>query len=365
MKQVKDRRNFGPTRTQRVTSKITGAFVMVGLIIVLAATAFSSTAMAQAEPNDFAFGQTIGTAIFVIGIFLAIVVGLMTRRKDGLDPSKGAGAFAVFGVVALIAIPLLISAFDFFTIPEEVVVAVIPPTGVALEWIVTLEADLDVDGSAIPASPLTNCDTAIGGTTGEWTAADRGNLQNDQLIVTTGVHIDTDLADTDPLWMEPNCIFIEVQEIQLRAGPASSGGALETQFYEMRIDSISVTRLPTDNKTVTQSVFFEDTQGRHHIGYQKEAGNWVEACPEFRSQRIPTSGCAAIQVGQDNGAGDTTGAIGSAGPRIFWVWEDRGPFAWRDNNGAVWTLVFSVGSNDDWHTYTFVATMDKSATDNS
>lgn len=376
MKEVK-RKEYGPTRTQRAISKFAGILVLVGLLTIFSTMAFSSTAVAQADipVPEMALGESLGTTLFFIGIVLLIILAVLSKSKKPPAFNTGLGLLVVIITALLLLLPIIwgiAAAFvgpptveGFCDKPENALDPVCAPRS-PLKWTVTLETDLDVAPATYPASPLTVCNTAIGGTTGAWVAGDRANIQNNNFIATTGVHIDTDLADSDPLWMEPNCIFIEMQRIQLTAGPTSSeGGALVTQFYFARIDSISVTRLPTDNATVEKSVFFEDTQGRHHIGYQFEDGSWNEACPEFRGQNLPRTGCGAIPVGQDDGTGDTTGAIASAGFRIFWVWEDRGPFAFRDNNGAVWTITFSIGSADDWHTYQFVATMDKSATDNT
>lgn len=378
MKQVNRTGERGPTSKQRIYSKIAGIFVMVGLLMMFATTAFSSTAMAahtNIPVEEIALGEAVGTTMFFIGIILAIILLVLSRRPKADIAGSGLGMVAILVTALLLILPIIwgiavaisgpIPVEGFCDKPENALDPVCAPRS-PLKWSVTLETDLDVAPATYPASPLTVCNTAIGGTTGAWVAGDRANIQNNNFIATTGVHIDTDLADSDPLWMEPNCIFIEMQRIQLTAGPTSSeGGALVTQFYFARIDSISVTRLPTDNASVEKAVFYEDTQGRHHLGYQYEDGSWNEACPEFRGQDLPRTGCGPIPVGQDDGTGDTTGAIASAGFRIFWVWEDRGPFAFRDNNGAVWTITFSIGSADDWHTYQFVATMDKSATDNT
>lgn len=365
------------TRTERKLTSVFGFVALVGLMLALGTTAFSSTAMAahtNIPVEEIALGEAIGTTMFFIGIVLAIILLVFSRRPKADIAGSGLGMVAILVTALLLILPIIwgiavaisgpVIGVAFCDKPENALDPVCVPRE-PLKWTVVMEADLDAAGATYPAAPMTVCDTAIGGTSGEWVAADGGNVKNADRIVTTRVHIDTDLADTDPLWMEPNCIFIEIQRIQLTEGPKASSGAIETQFYFARIDSISVTRLPTDNATVTKAVFHEDTDGRHHLGYQFEDGSWNEACPEFRGQDLPRTGCGAIPVGTDDGTGDTTGAIASAGFRIFWVWEDRGPFAFRDTDGTVWTLTYSIGSADDWHTYQFIATMDKSDTDNS
>ena len=307
------------------------------------------------------------------GVALLFVFGIVWSKSGGPFESNVNIPISI-GVVILLVVPITLGIavamsepvvdIPFCDRPEnkDNPICVDP---IKIKWTVFLEADLDVDGSTYPAAPMTILDTAVGGTTSEWTAADGGNMENDDRMATTGYHIDTDLADTEALWAEPNGVFIEIQRIQLTQGPYASGGALENQFYYAKIDSISLTRLPTDNATVQHTVFYMDTEGQHHIGYQTEAGAWIEACPEYRGTELPTTGCGAIPVGQDNGASDTTGSIATNGFRIWWIWEDRGPFAFNDGYGAVWSLVFSIGSEDDWHTYTFIVTMAEDATNNA
>jgi len=113
--------------------------------------------------------------------------------------------------------------------------------------------------------------------------------------------------------------------------------------------------------------FYTDSVGRHHIGWQDENNNWLEGCSEYRGIQMPVSGvsCGPVPLGTDDTTGDTKGAIGAGGVRFFWVWTDRGPFSWHAQNGDTWTMTFSVGSETDWHTYTFIAHYTESATNNT
>ncbi|MHA2064292.1 MAG: hypothetical protein ACXABY_07925, partial [Candidatus Thorarchaeota archaeon] len=291
-----------PTRQQRKLRTIYGFVVLVGLTLIVTMSAFSPTVSADSgiPGEEIAAQETLGATMLVIGILLGVVI-LIATKGEPLDSGMSTGVSIVS--VLLIAAPAIMGVAVAVSGPSVDVAFCDKPENatnpvcvdkIPLKWTVLIEADLDVAGATYPAAPMTICDTAIGGTTGEWVAADNGNVENDQMMVTTGVHQDTDIDDTNALWQEPNCVFIETSRVQLTQGPYASGGALETQFYYARIDSISLTRLPNDNATVTQSVFYEDTEGRHHIGYQFEDGSWNEACPEYRGMALPTTGCAPI-----------------------------------------------------------------------
>jgi hypothetical protein len=214
---------------------------------------------------------------------------------------------------------------------------------------------------------MTNCDTAIGGTTGEWGTGDNTGINLDSHTIRATIHVDTDLASSEPLWMEPNCLFVEVQQIQQTEPDKGSGGGLMMESYWGRIDYIALTRLATDNDTTYKDVFHEDSSGRWGVGWQLEDGSWVEACPEYRGFDIPNEGgCDPILLGWDDGTGDSVGDISSGGIRLFMVFEDRGPVPYKVHPGAYsWTMVFSIGSDADWHTYTVLLTLTADSSDNS
>lgn len=361
-------------RNARMVKKVAQALVLVGLMLAFMPTAIAPIASAGVPGEEVAVQNTLGMGIFIIGVVLGFIL-VAAYGMDKFDPTEG--TLAPIGVIVtslLIVIPAFIGIAVYIEGPTVEVAFCDKPenathplcVGVdAVTWNVVIEADLDVAGNTYPASPMTVCDTAIGGTTAEWVAADNANADMINMRVTTGYTIDTDLDDTEALWAEPNCIFIETTMVMLLTGPHASGGPMETQHYYARIDHISMTKLPTDNESVQHSTFYQDLSGRWHLGYELQAGGWVEACPEYRGTDLPTSGCAPIPVGQDNGAGDTVGTIGTNGFRIFWIWEDRGPFGHNHLDGATWSLTFSIGSDNDWHTFTFIVTMTESATNNS
>ncbi|MHA1962210.1 MAG: hypothetical protein ACW99U_18550 [Candidatus Thorarchaeota archaeon] len=374
MKQVNhERLRHGTSREPpKILTRISLAMMLVGLALAMVPNAFSLTGVAAVPGEDYAVQNSMGLGLFLLGAILAILILGLYKLADWNPGESYIGIFIVIIVILLLVSPLMIGAAVYFAEPDDKKTFCeknpddpsckdIP----LVEWDIQLEADLDAAGATYPAAPMTVCDTAIGGTTGEWVAGDNGRVDMSENLVSTSVTIDTDLASTEALWQEPNCIFIETLRVQLKNGPKSSSGAIETQQYYARIDHISLTGLANDNESAYTDVFYEDTAGRHHLGYQLEDGSWVEACPEYRGIDLPTSGCAPIIVGTDDGTGDTTGAIASAGVRIFWVWEDRGPFSYRDTDGETWTLTFSLGSEGDWHTFTFIATMTESATDNT
>ncbi len=369
----KTKLNKGDRHLSKTARKSLQSVALVGLLITVAPLALSLTAVAGIPGEEYGITQPTGQVAFLIGFIMLIVLGSLHFTGTAISESF----FGVIGVVAtalLLIIPGTIGiaaiitgptpTVDFCDRPENVNHPSCVPVDM-ITWDVQIEADLDVAGNTYPASPMTICDTAIGGTTAEWVAADNANVNMADMLVTTGYTIDTDLDDTEALWAEPNCVFIETTMVQLLTGPIASGGPMITQHYYARIDHISLTKLSTDNESVQYSTFYQDLSGRWHIGYQLEAGTWIEACPEYRGKDLPTSGCAAIPIGTDNGAGDTVGTIGTNGPRIWWIWEDRGPIGHNHLDGATWTITFSIGSESDWHTFTFIMTMTESATNNA
>lgn len=345
---------------------------LVGLMMAIAPIALSFTATAAVPGEDYAIQSSTGQGLFILGFILLVVLGVLWKTGSYNAGESMFGVVLITATALLLIIPSAIGAAVYFAGPsvgptfcEENPTHPSCITPQLITWDVQIEADLDAAGATYPKSPMTIVDTAVGGTTGEWVAADNGNVDMHNMLVTTSYTIDTDLDDTDALWAEPNGIFIETTRVQLLSGPRASSGAMETQHYFARIDHISMTKLSTDNESVQYGTFYQDLSGRWHIGYQYEDGSWAEACPEYRGKDLPTSGCAPIPVGTDDGTGDTVGSIASAGFRIWWIWEDRGPIGHNHLDGATWTLTFSIGSESDWHTFTFIMTMTESATNNS
>lgn len=339
-------------------------FALCALLMVLG---LSLNVAAESFGEDWAVQSLNGQMVFVAGFIGAILIGIL-HYGVGINFAESTwGILVSVGAVIALVVPLTFGALYAMEEPVEPPTTTPPPVQ-NVRWLVQGAADLDVAGNTYPKAPFTDCDTSAGGTTAEWSAADNGNVDDTNRKATVTVHVDTDLDDAVALWMEPNCIFIEFSLIKLLDGPKASSGAIETQQYYGRIDSLqwTVPNVAYDNDTDVKQVFYADTNGRHHIGWEDEAENWLEACGEWRSKSLTNgASCDAVPLGNDNTAGDAVGAIGTAGNRLFWIWEDRGPFNWYAQNGDTWSLTFSVGSEGDWHTFTFTAFYTESATDNA
>jgi len=355
-------RRKGLTRTLLMV-----ALTMMVLPLLLALTSPSASAV---PGEEYAVQTPEGQTVVFFGVIGAILVVVLYYAADVVFWDSPLGILGIIAIVLLLAIPLTLGVFVAWEAPDDDrPPVVIPPT--AIRWFIDLDEDGDVDGSTYPAGLFTDVDTAIGGTTGEWiTATDNPDVNDVDNRASCTVHVDTDLdyVDTGGLWMEPNGIFIEAALIKLLDGPKSCAGAIETQQYWGRIDSIDHIK-PTamDNATGTLvDPIYVDTDYRHHIGWQDENNNWLQACPEYQGQPIPRgASCGPVPLGDDNPAGAAIKAIASGGIRLFWIWEDRGPFSWGATNGDSWSLTFSIGSEGDWHTYVFTASYTESATNNA
>ena len=334
--------------------------VMLGLFMPTASAVMGEEYAVQNEN-----GQVLAIIGFVGLVFIAILqMGL------GLDIVYNPfGALAVVVLAMILVIPLTLGGIVWAEggDDDEPPIVIPPPQ---LSWMIDLDPDGDVDGSTYPAGAFTDVDsTTCSHTTGEWeTANDSPHVDDTDRRASTTYHVDTDLDYTTDLWGQPCAIFIEAALVKLLDGPKSSAGAIETQQYWGRIDSIQHIR-PTamDNAsgTLTDPIYI-DADYRHHIGWQDENNNWLEACSEYRGMPIPAgASCGPVPLGTDDTAGDAIKAVASGGIRLFWVWVPRGPFSWAADDGDTWHLTFSIGSETDWHTYTFTANYLESATNNA
>lgn len=355
-------RRKGPCRALLVV-----ALTMMALPVLLALASESASAMTGEE---YAVQNQEGQTMVFFGVIGVVIVVVLYYAADVVFWDSAIGILIVVGIVMLLAIPITLGAFVWMEpSDDDAGPPVIPPVGI--RWMVDLDPDGDVDGSTYPAGAFTDVDTAVRGTTGEWETANDNPLVNDQTHeITASVHVDTDLNwnDAAGLWIQPKAIFIEAALIKLLDGPKSSAGNIEVQQYWGRIDSIEyIVPGSVDNESGDPvDPIWVDGYYRHHIGWQDENNNWLEACPEYRGMPIPAGGsCAPIPLGNDNTAGDAIKAIASGGIRLFWVWADRGPFSWHAQDGASWSLTFSIGSEGDWHTYTFHANYLEDATNNA
>lgn len=341
--------------------------VMATMLLLPVMLALTMPTASAVVGEEYAVQNPDGQILFIIG-FVGLSLILVLQLGIGIDIVFSAfGALITVIIVMLLVIPLTLGAVVWMEEAEDDDVVIVPPP--QLSWMIDLETDADVDGSAYPGGAFTAVDTAIGGTTGEWiTATDDPFLDDTDHRVSASVHVDTDLNYNEALWMEPNAFFIEATLIKLLDGPKSSDGSIATQQYWGRIDSISHIRpTATDNATATLvDPLYIDSDWRHHIGWQDEGNNWLEACGEYRGKPIPAgASCGPVPLGTDDTTGDAIAAIASGGVRLFWIWEDRGPFSWGATNGDTWTMTFSIGSETDWHTYTFTATYTESSTNNA
>lgn len=341
------------------------ALTMMVLPVLMAIVSPSASAMTGEE---YAVQNPEGQTLVFFGVIGVVIVVVLYYAADVVFWDSALGILLVVGIVMLLAVPVTLGAFVWMEpSDDDRPPVVIPPT--AIRWFVDLDEDGDVDGSTYPAGLFTDVDTAIGGTTGEWiTATDNPDVNDVDKRASTTVHVDTDLNYNEALWMEPNAIFIEAALIKLLDGPKSSAGAIETQQYWGRIDSIDhIKPTATDNASGTLvAPIYVDGDYRHHIGWQDENNNWLQACPEYQGQPLPAGGgCGPVPLGDDDTAGDAIKAVATGGIRLFWIWEDRGPFSWSATNGDSWSLTFSIGSEGDWHTYVFTASYTESATNNA
>lgn len=363
MKTGKDRISW--RRKSLLSVLLVVALTLMVLPVFLALVSPSASAMTGEE---FAVQNAEGQTLVFFGVIGVAIVVVLYYAADVFFWDSAIGILILIGIVMLLAIPITLGAFVWMEGPEEVVEPpVIPPT--AIRWMIDLDPDGDVDGSTYPAGLFTDVDTAIGGTTGEWiTATDNPFINDATNRITASVHVDTDLNYPAALWMEPNAIFIEAALIKLLDGPKSSAGAIEVQQYWGRIDSIDYIIPSSRDNDTTDPVdpIYTDGTFIHHIGWQDENNNWLQACSEYQGQPLPAgASCAPVPLGNDDTTGDAIKAVASGGMRLFWIWEDRGPFSWAAADGESWSLTFSIGSEGDWHTYVFTANYLEDATNNA
>ena len=328
--------------------------------------------------EEYAVQNENGQVLAIIG-FVGLVFIAILQWGLSLDVVYNpVGGLATVILAMILIIPLTLGGIVMFEGPELTFCEqnpshpdclIIPPEGI--RWMIDLDPDGDVDGSTYPAGQFTDVDTAVRGTTGEWETANDNPLVNDVTHeITASIHQDTDLNwdDAAGLWIQPKAIFIEAALVKLLDGPKSAAGAIVVQQYWGRIDSIQyIVPGNTDNESgdPVDPIWIDGYQ-RHHIGWQDETTNWLEACPEYRGMPLPAgASCDPIPLGTDDTAGDAIKAVASGGIRIFWIWADRGPFNWYAQDGASWSLTFSIGSEGDWHTWTFHGNFLEDATNNT
>jgi hypothetical protein len=176
-------------------------------------------------------------------------------------------------------------------------------------------------GDTIPTGNYDSCDTEAGGTTAEWTATE-GTYDPAAQRFTARVAIDTDLATTAALWMEPNCLQLSFLVRVVDAGDPEA--EVTVVGYSLRIVSISRTVLAEDNASTSLGGVGFAKDGLAETGdwlllYRTDATTWVAACPEYRTAQVLGGGCGFVRVGDHaGGAADTVLAVVILEDRGLW-----------------------------------------------
>lgn len=300
---------------------------MIGLTLVLAMAVVAVPVAAQDPVGPLRAAEPFALILVAVGAILLVVSIWM---RDTLKPT---GMFAGVGVGLLLLVigllPLLISP------------TVGPEPGAELFKFELIPAVDTTGGDTIPAGNYDACDTEAGGTTGEWTTTE-GTYDAGAKTFTANIAIDTDLATTSALWMEPNCLQMTLSIRLLNGRDADGDGTTDAVNYFARIASISRTTLSTDgsNGTLNTAGFVRDGVSETndwYLLYRTDASTWVTSCPEARSSSTVPSSCGWVNVGNHNGgAADTV--------FLYAILEDRGLFGYQEPAvGSSVVMVYEFG----------------------
>lgn len=289
------------------------AVLLVGAWLFGLAVALPGQAAAAA---DLGFLNPIVPYALVFIIIGAVGLLLSYFAKDSIKPKN-------VPLVLAVSLILLIVGIIPYVVPSG---AVTPPTTELFKFELIPSVGTTA-GNTVPAGNYDSCDTEAGGTTGEWAAAS-GVYDAGSAAFTATISMDTDVAVTDALWMEPNCLQLVWTVRLLNGRDANGDGATDAVNYFMKISSISRTTLSTDgsNGTLNTAGFVRDGVSETndwYLLYLTDASTWIAACPEARTSSAVPSSCGFQNVGNHaGGAADTIDA--------YVILEDRGLFGYQE-----------------------------------